>query len=141
MPACNRLAPNAIVQIVSVQMPRVKLKAAFFISDFLCGLVPCASKSPRTLASLKTPAKHKENKGPGTNGTGEQLDQSKKTRGQKSHQITPRTHQNTSDDSRTHQEHVQHLQGTTEANKSQHCNTKSSTNPKGTPPEPEPPED
>ena len=52
MPACNRLAPNAIVQIVSVQMPRVKSKAAFFIYNFLCGLVPCASKSPRYLSNF-----------------------------------------------------------------------------------------
>ena len=44
------------------------------------------------------------------------------------------------------QEHITNtcsiFKGTTEANKSQNCNTKSSTNSKGTPePKPEPPED
>ena len=74
---------------------------------------------------------------PADNGTGEQLGQRKETSGRKSHQITPRTHQNTSDHSRTHQEHMQHHQETAEVLKSKNWNTRSSTNPKGTPEAPE----
>ena len=60
------------------------------------------------LVVLKSPANHIKSRASETNGTGEQLDQRKATSGRELHQITPRTHQNASDHTRTHPEHMQH---------------------------------
>ena len=89
---------------------------------------------------LETPANHIENEAAGENGTGEQEEQQKETSSRNhtsSHPGCTKTHQNTL-------EHIKNtcsiMRGPTEALASQNCNTKSSTNHKGTP-EPEPPED
>ena len=73
-------------------------------------LLHTTSHSSTLWPPSKPPQNTRKTKVPRRTRAGEQPDQSKKTRDPKSHQITPRTHQNTSDDSRTHQEHVQHLQ-------------------------------
>jgi hypothetical protein len=60
------------------------------------------------LVVLKSPANHIKSRASETNGTGEQLGQRKATSGRELHQITPRTHQNASDHTITHPEHMQH---------------------------------
>ncbi len=82
---------------------------------------------------LKTPANQIENEAAGENGTGEQEEQKKETSSRNhasSHPGRTKTHQNTL-------EHIKNtcsiMRGPTEALESQNCNTKSSTESKGTP--------